>query len=249
MALSCVAVSRNGPVSSKINIPASMATTKVMACELPNASNAMPGPGQIPESPHPTPKIRLPVTSRRSISRLREISDAVPGTAAVRLPAMEKTTRPTAIAPPMTKASEGSQLPARSRNPSTLLCWIMPDRQRPVPKINPARNENAGIMSSSLTDDVTCNEHCYEAGQHEKRGRSQGARRQAREAANAVTAGTPRSKASPESDEHSGDREHGGMGADGRRLQRGETSPCQWSQKQTQDKPEAPSGISGSWFE
>jgi hypothetical protein len=44
----CVAVSRNWPVSSKANIPASMATTKVIACELPNASNAIPGPGQIP---------------------------------------------------------------------------------------------------------------------------------------------------------------------------------------------------------
>jgi hypothetical protein len=90
MALSRVVVSRNWPVNSKINIPASMATTKVMACELPNASNAMPGPGQIPESPQPTPKIRLPVTSRRSMSRLGETSDALPETAAVRLPAIER---------------------------------------------------------------------------------------------------------------------------------------------------------------
>src|SRR3984885_5930988 len=245
MALSRVAVSRNWPVNSKINIPASMATTKVMACELPNASNAMPGPGQIPESPQPTPKIRLPVTSRRSMSRLGEVSDAFPETGAGRLPAMEKTTRPTAIAPAMTKASEGSHWPAKSRNPSTLLCWIIPDRQRPLPKINPARNENTGIMSPSLTDDVTCNEHRYEASQHEKRGRNQGARRQAREAANAVTAGTPRSEASPESDEHSRDSEHSGIGTDGRRLRRRETSPRQRSQKQTQDKQDAPSGISG----
>src|ERR1700733_2843346 len=249
MALSCVVASRNWPVSSKINIPASMATTNVIACELPNASNAIPGPGQIPESPHPTPKIRLPVTSRRSMPRLREISDALFARVAVRLPTMEKTTRPIEIAPPMTKANEGSQRPARSRNPSTLLCWIIPDRQRPVPKINPARNENAGIMSPSLTDDVTCNEHRYEASQHEKRGRNQRARRQAREAANAVTAGTPRPEASPESNEHSGNREHSRMAADGRRLQRGETSPRQRRQKQTQYKPKAPSGISRPWFE
>src|ERR1700722_123559 len=249
MALSCVVASRNWPVSSKINIPASMATTNVIACELPNASNAIPGPGQIPESPHPTPKIRLPVTSGRSMSRLMEISHALFARGAVPLPTMEKTTRPIEIAPPMTKANEGSQRPARSRNPSTLLCWIIPDRQRPVPKINPARNENTGIMSLSLTDDMTCNEHRNEAGQHEKRGRNQGARRQAREAANTVTAGAPRSEASPESDEHSRDREHSGIGTDGRRLQRRETSPRQRSQKQTQDKQDAPSGISGPWLE
>src|ERR1700761_1041878 len=132
------------------------------------------------------------------MSRLGEILYAFPGSVAVRLPAMEKATMPTEIAPPMTKASEGSQRPARSRKPNTLLCSIIPDRQRPVPKINPARNENPGIMSPPSTDGMTCNEHGCEASQHEKRGRNHGARRQAREAADAVAAGAPRSQASPE---------------------------------------------------
>jgi hypothetical protein len=142
-------VLRNWSISSKINIPASMATTKMIAWALPNVSKAIAGPGQTPASPQPTPKIKLPVTSCQSISRLAGRSNASPEKVAVRLPATEKATTPTAIAPAMTKASEGSQRPARSRNPSTLLCWIIPDRHRPAPKINPARNENTWVMVPS----------------------------------------------------------------------------------------------------
>ena len=56
----------------------------------------------------------------------------------------------TAIAPAMTKASEGSQAPPRSRNASTLLALVMPERQRPIPNRRPTRKGDARLMMRPL---------------------------------------------------------------------------------------------------
>ncbi len=53
---------------------------------------------------------------------------------------------PIAMAPTMTKASDGSHRPARSRNPSTFTGLIIPDTSSPIPKTRPAtKAKNAYI--------------------------------------------------------------------------------------------------------
>lgn len=97
------------------------------------------GPGQMPAMPQPMPKIRLPITSWRSGSRLLGNCIGQPVSDCWRRRARVKGISAAAMPPPMTKASDGSQLPARSRKASTLAGLAMPASSRPRPNSRPAR--------------------------------------------------------------------------------------------------------------
>src|SRR5271154_2293767 len=139
---------------------------------------------------------------------------------------MRKATKATAIAPAMTRASEGSQAPPRSRNASTLLGLLMPERQRPIPNKRPTRKGEMRFMepSENMADKEDRQKSCA----HEYRRRRERARREPCEAADAVSAGAAVGKPCAEADQQSADDqgrgvglERGGLGSeDGARYER-----------------------------
>ncbi len=100
-------------------------------------SEAIAGPGHRPASPQPIPNSAAPLTSRPVMSEVagRWYSRSANGFA-VRARTNQAAAM-TSIAPPMTKASVGSQSPNKSRKPRTRAGFIMPDSARPKPKIAP----------------------------------------------------------------------------------------------------------------
>src|SRR5450830_122763 len=77
------------------------------------------------------------------------------------------------IAPAMTNASEGFQLPARSRKPVTFAGSVMPDTISPIPKINPAMSAVTICILSSSAEHMAHDKHGDEPGCHEGDGRRQ----------------------------------------------------------------------------
>lgn len=61
----------------------------------------------------------------------------------------------TAMAPPMTKASDGSQVPAISRKPTTLAGFVIPEISKPNPKRAPTTNSLSRCFMRHLQDDAT----------------------------------------------------------------------------------------------
>jgi len=119
------------------SIPTSRAMTKIAAEPGAIASAAKPGPGHSPAMPHPIPNSADPPT-RRAVRSLRSGSEkpsAKIGRAIRRW--MSQATAMTSTAPPITKASVGSQFPNRSRNPRTRAGSVMPPMVSPAPKIVP----------------------------------------------------------------------------------------------------------------
>src|SRR5690349_17928210 len=106
--------------SSNSTLPASIAArnTSPFAEACPASTSA--GPGQMPARPHPTPKITLPSTRRRSIVRAPGSRTGAPSSECVFFRMSANAAAPTPTAPAMTSASEGSHAPATSRKPSTL---------------------------------------------------------------------------------------------------------------------------------
>ena len=86
-------------------MPAAIETTKTNAGRSKKPTSTVPGPGQMPERPQPTPKMRLPKTSGASISLMVGNRNSSPRNVRLRRFATEKATSPTPTAPAMTKAS------------------------------------------------------------------------------------------------------------------------------------------------
>src|SRR6185436_10572487 len=168
----------------------------------PRATSA--GPGQNPASPQPTPKTTLPATRRRSIVRAVGSIIGVPRSVTLRLAATANPARPTAFAPAITSASEGSQRPAMSRNPRTFAGFAMPETMRPKPNSRPVtKARSAYIVSAS--EDVTDDEHGREACSHERERGREGSRRQPRQAAHTVATRAARAIARADADDQSRD--------------------------------------------
>src|SRR5216110_889702 len=190
--------------SSKMSMPASIAATNASALILPAPSATSAGPGQKPASPQPTPNARLPSTSLASIPRAVGSAIGAPSHVDARLPAMAKATAPIATAPAMTSASEGSQAPARSRNPRIFAGLIIPETTSPTPKTRPATNELNAYIPPSHSDDVPHDVHRREAGRHERQRGDERARRNARNSAHAVPARATGAIAGADADQQSG---------------------------------------------
>src|SRR5436305_1364152 len=91
------------------------------------------------------------------------------------------------MAPTITKASEGSQRPARSRKPSTLAGLAMPETIRPMPNSRPASSAVMALISGS--DQVMGDENGQKACRHEGQRGHQRTDGPTRDTADAVAAG------------------------------------------------------------
>ena len=132
--------------------------------------------------------------------------------------ASAKAGAPTAIAPPMTNTSDGSQRPAMSRKPSTLAGSAMPETIKPMPKTRPAAKASSACMRLPSSQQVARDEYRGEARAHERGGRGDRAQRQARQAAHAVAAGAARAVARTDA--------HQQAGADQQRCARLDAAPA-----------------------
>ena len=119
------------------HMPASMAATNSQTCGARVARFISAGPGQKPASPQPVPNRAEPVSSLRSMTVLVGSCMGSPNKAVLRRLAQVKAIKPTAMAPPMTKPSEGSHRPKKSRKFCTLAGLPIPERIRPRPNTNP----------------------------------------------------------------------------------------------------------------
>src|SRR6476469_7518087 len=153
------------------------------------------------------PNTAPPTTRRGSIVRVAGSSIGVPRRVVFRRPAMTNPMAPIATAPAMTKASDGSQRPARSRNPITLAGLTIPDTSRPIPKTRPATKAKSAYMSVLSAEDVVRHEHGRAARSHERQRRDQRAWREPRHPAHAMTTGAAGSVARPEADQDARDDE------------------------------------------
>src|SRR6266446_2318166 len=132
--------------NSNTPFPAIIAARKVSPFAEPAPARTSAGPGQMPASPQPTPNTRLPRMRRLSMRRGVGRSTGAPSSVCVRFFMWAKAPAPTATAPAMTSASEGSQAPARSRKPSTFAGFTIPETRRPRPKTKPVVKEAAVYM-------------------------------------------------------------------------------------------------------
>src|SRR5271165_3649630 len=103
-------------------------------------------------------------------------------------------------APNMTMARLGSQSPAISRKPRTLAGSIMCETGSPRPKRTPATSALMRRGMPSASDDVPHDEHRDESGSHEQAGGNDRTRREARHAADAMTAGAATAESGAEAD-------------------------------------------------
>ena len=95
----------------------------------------------------------------------------------VRRRASANATRLTAIAPAMTNASDGSQFPARSRNPRTFAGFAMPETIKPESEHQTRDKGEERCHRWSDAYHVADDENGQEAGRHERKRRGQRARR------------------------------------------------------------------------
>src|SRR3954452_7901593 len=89
-------------------MPTSLDTTKTSALTSPMPRATRPGPGQKPAMPQPMPKSTLPPIRRRSMCCATGSFMSRPRNDFVRRRAPANATRPTAMAPAITNASEGA---------------------------------------------------------------------------------------------------------------------------------------------
>src|SRR5690606_3431584 len=106
----------------------------------------------------------------------------------------------TRTAPPMTKAREGSQVPARSRKFNTFAGSDMPETTRPTPNRRPSARLMRNDMGSG-SDNVADEEDSDDGRRHKDAGGDEGAGRQSRESADTVTRRAAIAPDRPEADE------------------------------------------------
>ena len=133
-------------------MPATIAPTKPIPLIIPAPSNTSPGPGQMPASPQPMPNRIAPPIKRLSICLLVGRFIAPPHTEWVRRFTDRKAKKPTLMAPPITKAREGSQMRVISRKPITFAGFAMPLSINPTPNIAPANREKNRFIYVPLSD-------------------------------------------------------------------------------------------------
>src|SRR6185437_972578 len=150
--------------NSNTAMPASIAATKPHALGKPAPSATSAGPGQNPASPQPTPNTALPRTSLTVTDELTGICIGRPSSDFLRRFANRNAIEPTAIAPAITNARDGSQRPTMSRNPSTFAGSAMPDTIRPTPNRSP--EIKAAIKPISASQQMSEHEHGHKTACH-----------------------------------------------------------------------------------
>src|SRR6056297_385062 len=110
----------------------------------------MDGPGHSPARPQPIPNRMDPPINLPSISLDGGGGSAKPVSDIVRLRRTSQAIAIGIMAPPMTNASVGSQLPKTSSQPCTLAVSVIPEISRPAPKKPPAMK---AMRSRAMSDD------------------------------------------------------------------------------------------------
>src|SRR5437773_345997 len=152
---------------------------------------------------------------------------------------------PTAIAPAITSARDGSQRPARSRNPSTFAGLAIPETMRPSPKTRPARKAQKRYMSERKN--MARQKHGGETRGHEHERRDKRARRQARQATNAMAAGTARAITRADADHESRHNQRRIARIDNDLRRRPQYHVGDRSHNQSGDKCSTPESIGQRW--
>src|SRR3546814_5085110 len=133
------------------SMPTSMAATNGMACTGDRASDATAGPGHRPATPQPTPNTTAPVSRCGSRSDLSGNENVSPNTGLAMRAWNRQATAMTSTAPPITKASVGSQSPNTSRKPRTRCGSVIPDTVRPMPNRKPEASGGKSLRMSDMS--------------------------------------------------------------------------------------------------
>src|SRR5690606_11507405 len=218
------------------SMPASMAATNGRACTGVSTSDATAGPGHRPAMPQPMPNRAAPAIRRGSRSVRSGRANLSPNTGFVMRAWMRQAAAMTRTAPPMTKASVGSQLPNRSRKPRTRCGSVMPDTVRPIPKRNPEATGGRSLRVRDMSgSDKRHNEDGSDAGRHEGGGRHDRALRQPADAAHAVAACAAAAHPGAEADQEAGSDQQGPAG-EHRRLPVGSETDRQRPEREADDE-------------
>src|ERR1700680_3674177 len=119
---------------------------------------------------------------------------------------MPVTTRPAAITTIRLGPQVPFQMPRMWRKPRTLVVCTMPEITRPKPKMKPQKRlARAGMTSGS--DDVMRQRDANDGRDHETDRRRDRARRQPRDAADAVAGGAAVAEPGAKADQEAGDRD------------------------------------------
>ena len=164
--------SRRPKSASHSFMPSPMASTNRAAPPSRKPIRTIAGAGQRPTSPHPIPKMSAPPINFASIVVIAGICEGSPVRLSVLFsgdPIGDESDRQRAS---ITRASEGSQSPARSRKASTLRGSVMPEgkvQARTAGRRSRARDEPWNSSGQQMADD----EDGRETGRHEDAGRDE----------------------------------------------------------------------------
>ena len=117
-------------------MPQSIAKTNTMPWLSPKPREAKAGPGHKPARPHPIPKSTEPIIRSGFILELWGSGNLSPNIGFRPFEYLHAKNMGT-MAPPITKASVGSQLPNKSNHPCTFEVSVMPENNSPMPKREP----------------------------------------------------------------------------------------------------------------
>ena len=122
-------------------MPRSIVAKKISVPVDPKGTDVTAGPGQKPPSPQPMPKVAAPTIRRASKSVRVGMWNMSLKNGVARFCTNQKPGIVTLIAPPITKARLGYQVPNRSRNYWTLAGLDIHDRNRPGTNNRPEQSE------------------------------------------------------------------------------------------------------------
>ena len=138
-----------------IHCPQAIATTNIRIDGDIDASAAIAGPGHSPASPQPIPNITLPAIRRVSISDLSGTTNLSANIGFALFITNGNPMPVTATAAIITNSKVASQLPKRSRNPTTRVGLIISDTHNPRTKIIPETNAaRSDLMQSHVGQDI-----------------------------------------------------------------------------------------------
>ena len=118
------------------HMPQIMAKANITPWVPPNPNEAIAGPGHKPAKPHPIPKRTEPIMRSRLISELGG-SGNLSSNIGFRPSEYFQAKNIGTMAPPITKASVGSQSPNTSSHPCTFEVSVIPENNSPMPKREP----------------------------------------------------------------------------------------------------------------
>ncbi|KAK3604262.1 hypothetical protein CHS0354_002070 [Potamilus streckersoni] len=144
---------------SVIKIPISIAPVKAGTYPNPAATDVTAGPGQIPDSPQPSPISTAPSTNLRSTCFRGGRLNAFSNKGAPRLRTNGRKSKYVPVAPPKTNIRDGSHAPRKFKNPITFAGCVIPAIASPTANISPQKRyhsrQRADRQPPQSTDTVS----------------------------------------------------------------------------------------------